>query len=478
MSWEDNNIVIYGAGKYAVALYKYLWMKKKQNNVKCFVVTKHDQNSNVLLDLPIMEYEDFYAHYHKEFIVIAIKDYIDVQSKLERDNISEYRVAETSEIKKYQTMWMEYLQHLPIRNKIFFDCFHGRGFECNCKYIAQKLIEEKCDVDLVWNVTEKDMYDFPYKIRQVKSTSIEYETELYSSRIIVDNVGTAPHNKRKEQYFINTWHGTGPFKKVALSIESLRKSAEYVEKRKNEYNKTDLYISNSADNTYMFRESFQYEGEILQSGNPRNDILFNSQGIKEKVYDELKLDIAKKVLLYAPTFRDSIESSFEKYTLDMNKILKTCEKRFGGEFVLLFRFHNKLRDYVNFSNFYSNGINVTNYPDVMELVVAADVLITDYSSIMWDFSLQRRPVFLYHNDEQEYINDRDFYWPISRWPYVVAHTSEEMCEKIISFDEKDYLFRLERFFQEDPSYDDGHASERVVERIMDVIDHPEKYGKA
>mgnify|MGYP004563174129 CR=1 FL=1 len=185
----------------------------------------------------------------------------------------------------------------------------------------------------------------------------------------------------------------------------------------------------------------------------------------------------KKIVLYAPTFRETIEESFSKYTLDWKKVLPALEKRFGDPFVLLYRFHQKLRDYKQFEDFYSFAVNVTMYPDVMELVVAADVLVTDYSSIMWDFSLQKRPVFLYHNDEREYTDERDFYWPVSRWPYIKAHSSEEMCEKILGFDEQQYLLDLEKFFEEDPSYDDGHAAEKVTARILDVINHPEKYGK-
>ena len=99
----------------------------------------------------------------------------------------------------------------------------------------------------------------------------------------------------------------------------------------------------------------------------------------------------------------------------------------------------KLYQYEEGKNYYPYGKNITMYPDVMEFLVAADVLITDYSSIMWDFGLQRRPIFLYQNDAKQYTDDRGFYKPISTWPYPIAHTQKELLENIQRFDDLSYL---------------------------------------
>ena len=469
---KRKDIIIYGAGRYASVLYRYLWMQGRKDQIVCFAVTDMSEQKSELYGVPIKKFEEIKQECISANVVIAIK-------KFRKQGISNIYVITPENIEVMQSEWNQYLVQLPIqRNKILFTCFAGKGYECNCKYIAEELLKENRSVDMVWCVSKKGTYQFPEGIRQVECGSPEYEEEINSAAVMVSNNDNAPAQKKNEMYFINMWHGTGPFKKVNASIAVNKNNTEWMQRMKGVYNWTDLFVSNSADNSEMFRESFLYDGEILECGSPRNDILFGHNDIRRQVCDQLHIDSEKKILLYAPTFRDNVESSFAKYTLDMEKVLHTLRERFGEEYILLYRFHPKLREYRDFENFYSFGINVTAYPDVMELVVAADVLITDYSSIMWDFSLQKRPVFLYHNDEKEYINDRDFYWPVSRWPYVVAHTSEEMCEKILSFDEQDYLSRLERFFEEDPSYDDGHASERVVERIMDVIEFPEKYGKA
>lgn len=476
---KQRKIIIYGAGRYASVIYFYLWMKGRKDQISCFTVTGMEKQKKELYGIPIKKFEEIKQECMLAEVVIAIKQPNSIESMLRQHKITHTHIVTTANIEAMRSEWNKYLQQLPIqRNKVLFVCFGGRGYECNCKYIAEELLKECRAVDIVWGVEKTGVYSFPNGIRQIEYNSPEYYTEVFSAAVMVSNMENAPRNKKREMYFINTWHGTGPFKKARASTVAYSSNAEILKQIKEDNNRTDLCISNSADNSDMFRESFLYDGEILECGNPRNDILFqNNRDIRKKVCEKLHINPQKKILLYAPTFRENIETTFAKYTLDMQKVLQALQERFGDDYILLYRFHQKLREYKDYADFYPFGVNVTMYPDVMELVVVADVLITDYSSTMWDFSLQRRPVFLYHNDIQEYINERDFYWPVSRWPYVIAHTSDEMCEKIRAFDEEDYLLRLENFFREDPSYDNGHASERVVERIMDVIEHPKKYGK-
>lgn len=471
--------IIYGAGRYASVVYRDLWMNGEKDAIWFFAVTNKVEQEQKLYGIPVKQFADIEQECINAEVIIAVKDADEIESMLRHAGVIYIERITSKDIENMRNQWNHYLKQIPVqRNKVFFSCFGGKGYECNCKYIAEKLLEEQKPVEIVWKVEKENLYSFPSGIRQVTDNTPEYEIELCSAGVIVSNMENAPCFKNKMSYHINTWHGTGPFKKARASVAVNGNNPEWMKREREDMLRTDLCISNSSDNTYMFRKSFLYHGEILECGNPRNDILFENNGdIRKKVCDILNIDVDMKILFYAPTFRENVDSTFETYTLDMQKVLCTFKERFGEEFILLYRFHQKLRDYANFSDFYPFGVNVTDYPDVMELVVAADVLITDYSSIMWDFSLQHRPVFLYHNDVREYTNDRDFYWPISKWPYVVAHTSEEMCEKILSFDEKEYLSRLEHFFEEDPSYDDGHASGRVVERIMDVIEHPEKYGK-
>lgn len=474
----EEDVVIYGAGKYGRLVYKQFWLDGRADHIKFFVVTDLECNPTEVYGIPVISVNDYISKRSNVKIIVAVKQAQTIEDLLNEKQLYNCVKVTSDVAKKIQKNWDNYLLSIPVkRNQLLLKSFVGRGYECNGKYIAEKIIRDKLNIQLFWETIPNRTYALPEEIIPIENDTIEYEIVLATSGVIVDNNNAAPSTKSKQQYFINTWHGTGPFKKVYASIASQKGNNEWMKTLKAAYNRVDLFISNSRDNTEMFRESFLYDGEILESGNPRNDILFQHSDIAVKVRRNLKIDEHQKIVLYAPTFRENEETTFLKYDLDMNSVLEMLNRRFGTEFILLYRFHHRLRFYQKCENFYPQGIDVTMYSDVMELVVAADVLITDYSSIMWDFSLQRRPVFLYHNDETEYVNERDFYWPVSRWPYMKAHSSEEMCQQILEFDEEKYLRDLEQFFKDDPSYDDGHATERVVERIMDVMKNPQKYGK-
>ncbi len=472
---KKEQIYIYGAGVYARQVCAFLQQNMLMHRIKGVVVSKDNQEKNFWgRPLYIYKKNKFSCD---DIFCIAIKDADEIISQLESDGIHKIYVV-TEEI--IDQMRLELFQEISkktiIRKKIFFDSFGGKGYGCNPKYVAEYLRKQDGDVALVWGIQKCAHTDLPSEIKQVEYGSYEYYLDLYTSGIVIGNVGipTFPY-KRKEQYVIQTWHGSGSYKKAGADL--LVGDIRAIDDLRMRYANVDLCVSNTAGNTKMFREAFFFKGEIAEYGSPRVDIVFQNEGFREKICRKLKIPKDKKILLYAPTFRDSVATSFKYYDIDMSGILEQLAKRFGGEYVLIYRFHQKLYQYEEGKNYYPYGKNITMYPDVMEFLVAADVLITDYSSIMWDFGLQRRPIFLYQNDAKQYTDDRGFYKPISTWPYPIAHTQKELLENIQRFDEQDYLNKLEAFIAADPSYDDGHATERVVARIMDVIEHPEKYGK-
>ncbi len=249
----------------------------------------------------------------------------------------------------------------------------------------------------------------------------------------------------------------------------MNKDAASRERYTNSNAASDLFLTASRFYTQIYRDSFFYEGEVMECGAPRNDVFFMDNAIKVSVYEKLEIPFDKKILLYAPTFREDTANSFQKYDIDMKRVLNALEQRFGGQYILVYRFHHYLYALGMPKNFYADAIDATYYTDIQELLVVADVVITDYSSLMWDFSLQRRPVFLYQNDEKDYENDRGFYSPVSEWPYPKAHTQDELVDTIMHFDNNEYIKKLNAFFEKYGSCDDGHAAERVVKRIMHEI---------
>ncbi len=460
---NSNKILVYGIGYYYSLLALYVEMIGKKDSI--VALSAHEINEPREIDgypaypLDRCKCED----YNAVIIAISPDKSIGVAEELARRGFSNiYQID-----KNDRDTFINYFASMPIqKNKVLFDCYSGMGYRCNCKYVAEYIRKHDIPIEMVWKTKDNNDGSVPGGIRCVRNNSKDYFRELYTSAILISNVCFS--RVRPEQYVIWMWHGTGPFKKAGAAAFELTEEKE--KELREAFSGVDLYVSNSHDNTKMFREDFFHEGEIGEWGSPRNDILFYPETTRDKMREQFGIQKNQKVILYVPTFREDIESSISSYDLDFEAIRCALSERFDGEFVLMYRLHHWVLDKIKSSGLSLNGIDVSDYDDTQELLILADVLITDYSSVMWDFSIMKKPIFLYHNDVKKYVEDRGFYWPPEEWPYPKGHTQEEMLNIIESFDQDDYLCELDKFFQKDPSYDDGHASERVVKRIIEVID--------
>ena len=210
--------------------------------------------------------------------------------------------------------------------------------------------------------------------------------------------------------------------------------------------------------------------KCLQSGMPRNDLFFEPHPeIKKKVYDTYGLSQECKLVLYAPTYRGNFEDyegvlDGTSLDIDCQNVLRTLHTRFGGAWSFCLRLHPKL-NHIKISD--KAILNVSSYPDMQELLCAADAVITDYSSLMWDFSLTGRPCFLFTKDLEEYERVRGFYMPPSQWPYPIAHDNEELEQKILTFDEDLYQEKIKRHHLESGSYEKGTACKTVIRLLRE-----------
>jgi CDP-glycerol glycerophosphotransferase len=234
----------------------------------------------------------------------------------------------------------------------------------------------------------------------------------------------------------------------------------------------DYLLTTSETDKKFMRQSFWYDGEILVSGYPRNDVLYsddtNKQAIKEKVYDSLGIDRNSKFILYVPTFRDDGRTTC--FSLDYERTLKTFEEKYNCSIVLGTRFHPSNFDFANKLITYSERIiNATIYPDIMELLIAADVVITDYSSCIFDFMHLKRPAFIFATDIAQYEKERGFYFPLEDTPFPIAQNNDELVENINNFDYPAYQNEIVKYMQKNGYADDGHASERIVDLIEKII---------
>ena len=311
----------------------------------------------------------------------------------------------------------------------------------------------------------------PARIKQVKYYSLKSKIELATAHVIISNVkGGLPFKKKKKQYYIQTWHGGFGVKFIEKEIENFL-TAKYVKSSKHDSSITDLILSGSEFQTKVIKDAFWYDGEIFKKGVPRNDIFFNIT--EEIVYNLRKkygFQKTDKIAIYAPTFRD--DNSSEAYCLDTAMLLQALEERTGFQWKLIIRLHPVAANYHSLFNYDQQVIDGSSFSDSQELLVMSDLLITDFSSVMMDFGIMKKPVFLFITDLEQYIQHcRDIRPIFYQLPFVLSRSNEELRLAVLSYEEHEYLNRLNRFMSEFfQSYDDGHASQHVVDRIKEIME--------
>lgn len=304
-------------------------------------------------------------------------------------------------------------------------------------------------------------------LKYVKPFSLSYFKFLLSSKIIITNAGGISYLPiRKKQLVINTWHGGGPYKKTG---GALFQDKWYIKELRMQRKNVKFMVSSCKICTENENKAMLYETDAcLPFGMPRNDIFFESSlPLRNKVFKQYGINEDCKIILFAPTFR-TIPYDFtdsEKYHVsDINYelLLDALKQKFGGTWKLAIRLHPKLK---NKEIDVPNALNFTNYPDMQELLYAADVVITDFSSLMWDFSLTKRPCFLYADDIDKYEQERGFYMPSKQWPYPIARNNKELIKNIETFDLEKYQRDIKKHHEKCGSYEKGIACESIFNII-------------
>ena len=357
------------------------------------------------------------------------------------------------------------LRIFPIQhNKIVCCNMKGRRYGDNPKYIADEILSQNSGYEIVWLMLPEYQDGIPEGIRVAKYSYFSMLYELATAGIWIDS-NTKPYGilKRKGQVFIQTWHGSYGLKKIG---GDLKDSLTRIDRAYLKYSAKieDLRISNSRFYSDIYRRAFWYEGDILECGSPRNDIFFeNPPKVREKV-DAYFHTGGKRLAIYAPTYREDF--GVEAYRLDFNRLADNLERRFGGEWAILVRLHYyNIEEAKQFMTYDDRIMNATDYSVMQELLVACDVLISDYSSCMFDFITVPKPCFLYATDAEAYKNSRDFYFSLESLPFPLAHDNEELEQVILRFDGDQYEKDVRSLFERVGLCETGQARRKVVEWI-------------
>ncbi|MBP1949054.1 CDP-glycerol glycerophosphotransferase family protein [Virgibacillus litoralis] len=365
---------------------------------------------------------------------------------------------------------------LPIKqNKVFLFSYYGSQYGCSPKYITDyiKKYYPGDRFDVVWAFNDPDSKKHLSHVKKVKIMSLRYFYELCTSKVVITNYRTTGlFVKRKKQYYIQTWHSSLRLKHIEKDAEAVLPPS-YVKMAKKDSAKCDLLLSGCKYSTAIFKRSFWYGGEIFEHGTPRNDLLFKRNPDKRAdVLEKLNLVSGSKVLLYAPTFRKN--NNLEVYNIDWSLLVRQLESRFGNEWTILVKLHPHLTAESGKLTYGDHVKDVTSYDDIQELLLAADVLISDYSSLIFDYSITKRPCFLYVPDLEEYTRqDRKLYFDITDLPFISATSNNDLLEKVATFDYVPYRKEIEKFLYKIGTFEDGNASKQLVKRI-DCICHGQK----
>lgn len=365
------------------------------------------------------------------------------------------------------------------KQKVVMWTFEGNGgYGCSPKYVAEELLkrnkEGEGNYKIVWLLNDLNK-EFPPEIQKVKSTLWSRAYHLSTAGTWLSNTRTFyGTKKRKKQCYIQTWHSTIWIKPIGKYRGSrFPKIAYLVSKYDSEM--IDYVLSGSTWCDHMYRDGLIYDGEIVKTGTPRCDVLLNQRDEKyRQMRQEYCLPEHARIMLYAPTFRGGSQNknrsvNTEEATVDFGRLIGTLEERFGGTWYVFLRLHPQLAakiQGVKVGQASDRLIDVSQRPDMNEIIAGTDAFLTDYSSAIYEAGIINQPGFIYADDLKEYVADRgELVFDMYKLPFPVALNNEELVENIRRFDEEKYGKELSQFMDEVGVFEDGKASERVVELI-------------
>lgn len=332
-------------------------------------------------------------------------------------------------------------------HKVVFESFQGRSCSCNPKAMYKAMIanDEFQEYSFVWSfrdVVKHSNMNRQNRTRIVKFESFAYYRALASAKYWIFNSNTRAFLRpRKGQVFVQTWHGT-PLKRIGCDVchegNAVTKVEDIFKNYTMEAQKFSYMISPSKYCTDKLISAFNLkslhkEDIVLEVGYPRNDSLFDFNHDEiDSIKERYNIPKDKKVILYAPTFRDNKHTEANGFSVETGMDFQRMQERFSSEYVLLFRAHYFIAGRMDFTQYKDFVYDVSNVEDVNDLYLISDILITDYSSVFFDYANLKRPIIFYMYDYEEYKNQvRDFYIDVKELPGPVIGSQEELENRIM-----------------------------------------------
>lgn len=384
-----------------------------------------------------------------------------------------YRLLITKIKKKRLKLIQKYYLNRPIvRNRILFISNLGKNYGCNPKYLCEYLANNyggEFSLAWVYDIESGRPEDIPECVDLIPFFSIAYLREVSTDGVIVSNTRIPEwfrFYKRVGQVYLQTWHSSLRLKMVEGDAKL---GEEYIHNAKNDSKKIDYILSGCEKSSEIIKRAFWYEGAILEYGTPRIDYLINqNKNLSEILLNKMRLRKEYRYVLYAPTFREG--DCLDAYNVNFELLLEGLEKRFGSRWLVLYRLHPNQAGRISMEDLPDCCIDMTLYPDMQELLMVSDVLVTDYSSSMFDFAYLQKMCILYMSDYDNYIKkERQTYFNIEELPFVKAFNNEQLFNSILRYDKKEYLDKVNVFLKSIGSFEDGQACARIVKVLLNKI---------
>lgn len=371
------------------------------------------------------------------------------------------------------------------KNIILFESSVGRNYSGNPKYIYEYILKQQGNkFKYVWSLedTSINIKGNPVKVKR-KGFMYFYYTTI-SKFWIFDSRHPQYLLKKKKCIYIQTWHGT-PLKKLALDMDYINMSGKTdITKYKENFKKNsatwDYLISQNQFSKKIFKKAFDFKGKILEIGYPRNDILIKRKkniDFINKAKNKLKIPEGKKIILYAPTWRDNQFYNEGIYKFKSEMDFELMEKKLSNDYIILVKYHYLVNESFNWNKHPDFVKILDEKEEIQDLYLISDILITDYSSVMFDYSLLKKPILFYTYDLEFYKkNLRDFYFDIyEELPGPIIKSNQGLISYLENFSEEKYFNsfkkKYKKFNKKYNQYDDGNSSKKVFDLIIEIFNN-------
>jgi CDP-glycerol glycerophosphotransferase len=360
----------------------------------------------------------------------------------------------------------------PLEDTVVYASFRGRQYSDSPRAIHEELVRRGAPLEHLW-VVRDGACRVPGTARRLREGSREHYEAMARARYVVSNDHFPEwFERRRDQICVQTWHGT-PLKKLGFDVSLVRGATRDFEigwdvgKRNWQY-----VVSPNRFSTPILQRAYVLErSEMLETGYPRVDVLAGGrrEELGRALRERLGIPADARTVLYAPTFRDQFKDQRNRYRMQFQLDVERLRAALGPDWVILFRKHHYVVDQVPAT---ADGFvrDVSTFPDGTELMLAADVLVTDYSSMIVDYANTGRPILLYTYDLDDYREEiRGFYVDFEATvPGPLLRTSDEVAEALLDLDgvRSAYAQRYAAFAERFCELDDGRAAARVVDRIF------------